>query len=94
MVIPFEAPLSNILQINVSNIVFFLFHYRFIKGKRLSLLSFAKANGNVSRFLMKDYINQLDKILDSLDANILMSAFKISHKEAVEKAKLEYENIR
>ena len=39
---------------------------------------------------MKDYINQLDKILDSLDANILLNAGKISHKEAIEKAKLEY----
>lgn len=39
---------------------------------------------------MRDYINQLDKILDSLDANILMNAGKISHKEAIEKAKLEY----
>ncbi len=39
---------------------------------------------------MKDYINQLDKILDSLDANVLMNAGKISHKEAIEKAKLEY----
>ena len=39
---------------------------------------------------MKDYINQLDKILDSLDANVLLNAGKISHKEAIEKAKLEY----
>ena len=39
---------------------------------------------------MKDYIKQLDKILDSLDANILINAGKISHKEAMEKAKLEY----
>lgn len=39
---------------------------------------------------MKDYINQLDKILNSLDVNILTSAGKISHKEAIEKAKLEY----
>ena len=39
---------------------------------------------------MKDYIIQLDKILDSLDANILLNAGKISHKEAVDRAKLEY----
>lgn len=39
---------------------------------------------------MQDYINQLDKILNSLDANVLMNAGKISHKEAIEKAKLEY----
>ncbi len=39
---------------------------------------------------MRDYIKQLDKILDSLDANVLMNAGKISHKEAIEKAKLEY----
>ncbi len=39
---------------------------------------------------MKDYIKQLDKILDSLDANILMNAGQVSHKEAIEKAKLEY----
>lgn len=43
---------------------------------------------------MRDYIKQLDKILDSLDANVLMSAGKISHKEAVEKAKLEYEKYQ
>ena len=39
---------------------------------------------------MRDYIKQLDKILDSLDANILLNAGKISHKEAIKKAKLEY----
>lgn len=39
---------------------------------------------------MRDYIKQLDKILDSLDANVLMNTGKISHKEAIEKAKLEY----
>ena len=39
---------------------------------------------------MKDYIDQLDKILDSLDTNVLMNAGRISHKEAIEKAKLEY----
>lgn len=43
---------------------------------------------------MKDYIKQLDKILDSLDANILMNAGKMSHKEAVEKAKLEYKKYQ
>lgn len=43
---------------------------------------------------MKDYIKQLDKILDSLDANILMNAGKMSHKEAVEKAKLEYKEYQ
>lgn len=39
---------------------------------------------------MKDYIKQLDKILDSLDTNILLNAGKISHNKAIEKAKLEY----
>lgn len=43
---------------------------------------------------MKDYINQLDKILNSLDANVLMDAGKISHKVAIEKAKLEYEKYQ
>lgn len=43
---------------------------------------------------MLDYINQLDKILNSLDANVLMNAGKISHKEAVEKAKLEYKKYQ
>ena len=46
--------LSNILQTNVSNIVAFLLHYRFIKRKRLSPLSFAKANGNVPRLFNKN----------------------------------------
>ena len=43
---------------------------------------------------MKDYINQLDKILDSLDADILTSAGKISHKKAIEKAKTEYKKYQ
>lgn len=43
---------------------------------------------------MKDYINQLDKILNSLDANILKDAGKISHKEAMKKAKLEYQKYQ
>lgn len=43
---------------------------------------------------MLDYINQLDKILNSLDANVLNNAGSISHKKAVEKAKLEYEKYQ
>lgn len=43
---------------------------------------------------MKDYINQLDKILNSLDVNVLNNAGSISHKKAVEKAKLEYEKYQ
>lgn len=39
---------------------------------------------------MKDYINQLDKILDSVDADVLKDSGKISHKIALEKAKTEY----
>lgn len=43
---------------------------------------------------MLDYINQLDKILNSLDANVLKDAGSISHKKAMEKAKLEYEKYQ
>lgn len=43
---------------------------------------------------MKDYINQLDKILNSLDANVLNGAGSISHRKAIEKAKLEYEKYQ
>lgn len=43
---------------------------------------------------MKDYINQLDKILNSLDAKVLTSAGKISHKDAVLKVKIEYEKYQ
>jgi len=43
---------------------------------------------------MKDYINQLDKILDSLDAKVLKSVGKISHKDAMKKAKIEYEKYQ
>lgn len=43
---------------------------------------------------MKDYINQLDKILNSLDANVLNNAGSISHKKAIEKAKLEYKKYQ
>lgn len=39
---------------------------------------------------MKDYLKQLDKILDSLDAKVLKNAGNISHEEAVSKAKDEY----
>ncbi len=42
---------------------------------------------------MKDYINQLDKILNSLDAKVLNDAGSISHKKAIEKAKLEKTKI-
>lgn len=37
---------------------------------------------------MKDYINQLDKILSSLDTKVLNSTGTVSHKEAIEKAKI------
>lgn len=43
---------------------------------------------------MKDYINRLDKILNSLDADILRNAGKVSHKSAVEKAKNEYKKYQ
>ena len=43
---------------------------------------------------MKDYINQLDKILSSLDAKVLNSAGTISHKKAIEKAKDEYDKYQ
>ena len=39
---------------------------------------------------MKDYINQLDKILESLDTEVLNNAGSISHREAIKKAKEEY----
>jgi hypothetical protein len=43
---------------------------------------------------MKDYINQLDKILSSLDAKILNNAGTVSHKMAIDKAREEYRNIK
>ena len=43
---------------------------------------------------MKDYINQLDKILNSLNAEVLTNPGKISHKKAMEKAKIEYEKYQ
>ena len=43
---------------------------------------------------MKDYINQLDKILKSLDADILTNAGEISHEMAMEKAKIEYKKYQ
>ena len=39
---------------------------------------------------MKDYINQLDKILNSLDADVLNNSGKVNYQDAIEKAKLEY----
>ena len=43
---------------------------------------------------MKDYINQLDKILSSLDTKVLTNAGTVSHKEAIEKAKIEYQKYQ
>lgn len=39
---------------------------------------------------MKDYLKQLDKILESLDADILIDSGKVSHKKAMIKAEDEY----
>lgn len=39
---------------------------------------------------MKNYINQLDKILSSLDAKVLNNAGTVSHKMAIDKAMEEY----
>ena len=44
--------------------------------------------------LSKDYINQLDKILNSLETNVLKITGSVSHKKAVEKAKSEYEKYQ
>ncbi len=43
---------------------------------------------------MKDYINQLDKILNSIDAKVLRNSGSISHKEAIDKAKTEYKKYQ
>ncbi len=43
---------------------------------------------------MKDYISQLDKILSSLDTKVLTNAGTVSHKEAFEKAKIEYQKYQ
>lgn len=43
---------------------------------------------------MKDYMDQLDKILSSLDAKVLTDAGTISHKEAMDKAKIEYKKYQ
>ena len=43
---------------------------------------------------MNDYINQLDKILASLDAKVLTHPGRISHKCAIEKAKIEYKKYQ
>lgn len=39
---------------------------------------------------MHDYINQLDKILNSVDAKVLNNSGSISHKDAIKKANMEY----
>lgn len=43
---------------------------------------------------MKDYLYQLDKILDSLDAKVLNTSGNISHKDAIDKAKIEYKKYQ
>ena len=43
---------------------------------------------------MKDYINQLDKILNSIDAKVLKNSGSISHKDAIDKAKIEYKKYQ
>ena len=43
---------------------------------------------------MIDYINQLDKILSSLDTKILTNSGTVSHKNAIDKAKEEYKKYQ
>lgn len=43
---------------------------------------------------MKDYINQLDMILNSIDAKILVNAGNVTHESAINKAKLEYKKYQ
>lgn len=43
---------------------------------------------------MKDYINQLDKILNSLGVKVLTNSGKISHKDAINKARIEYKKYQ
>lgn len=43
---------------------------------------------------MSDYINQLDKILSSLDTKILTNSGTVSHKNAIDKAKEEYKKYQ
>ena len=43
---------------------------------------------------MQDYINQLDKILASLDTKVLMDAGNVSHKAAMDKATSEYKKYQ
>ena len=43
---------------------------------------------------MKDYLIQLDKILNSLDADVLTNSGKISHKDAIQKTKIEYKKYQ
>lgn len=38
--------------------------------------------------------NQLDKILDSLDAKVLINSGKISHDKAIEKVKIEWKKYQ
>ena len=42
---------------------------------------------------MSDYVEQLDKILSSTGKGILENAGSVSHKQAVEKAEAEYQNV-
>lgn len=43
---------------------------------------------------MQDYINQLDMILNSIDAKILVNAGNVTHESAINKAKLEYKKYQ
>lgn len=43
---------------------------------------------------ISDYINQLDKILSSLDTKILTNSGTVSHKNAIDKAKEEYKKYQ
>jgi hypothetical protein len=42
---------------------------------------------------MKDYIEMLDKLMDSIGEGVLLGSGKVSHEEAVEKAEREYHRI-
>ena len=43
---------------------------------------------------MHYYINQLDKVLNSVDAKVLNNSDSISYKKAIEKANIEYKKYQ
>ncbi len=58
-------------------------------------LDFAELQATNGRLMkMQDWVNKLDSFLIVSEKEILINSGKVSHKKAIEKAKIEYQKFR